>query len=124
MTVELICVAMAVYFEARNQPTAGQVAVAQVVMNRVRDSRFPNTACEVVTEPWQFSFYWDGKSDEPYEEHAWSKAKLIADAVMHGSGHVELEGVVHYHANYVSPYWSRAMHVTVEIGDHVFYTEA
>ena len=124
MSAELFCLALAVYFEARNQPTAGQVAVAQVVMNRVYDARFPNTVCEVVKDPWQFSFYWDGKSDRPFEQFAWVKAQVVAEGVMAGSGHVELIGVAHYHANYVRPRWATHMRIAVEIGDHVFYYEA
>ena len=123
MGAELLCLALAVYHEARNQPLAGQLAVAQVVVNRVRDSRFANTVCGVVYAPWQFSFYWDGKSDKPYEMAAWSTAQLVASAAMAGSGHAELEGVTHYHADYVSPWWAKRMNVAIEIGDHIFYSE-
>ena len=124
----LLCLSMNIYFEAQDQPVAGQVAVAQVVMNRVRDSRFPNTVCEVVYDggelvkhTCQFSWYCDGKSDIPFDTFAWEQAQLVASAVMAGSGHVELEGVTHYHAVYVHPYWAQSMEYVAQIGDHKFY---
>ena len=91
-----ICLALNTYHEAKNQSTIGQIATAQVVMNRVEDDRFPNTVCEVVkqgpTRPsWedpekeypirhrcQFSWYCDGKSDVPKNEKAWRKAQDVA----------------------------------------------
>ena len=80
--IALACLSLNVYFEARNQPVAGQVAVAQVTMNRVADPRYPDTVCEVVYDHKQFSWYWDGKSDRPVEEEAWEQAQLIASAVL------------------------------------------
>lgn len=123
VTTALMCLALNVYFEARNQPLAGQVAVAQVTMNRVRSSRYPDDVCEVVYDHKQFSWYWDGKSDMPRDNEAWETAQLVASAVLAGSGHKELEGVTHYHAVYVQPYWSKYMARVVVIGDHVFYKE-
>lgn len=119
----LLCLALNVYHEARDQSIAGQVAVAQVTMNRVHDERYPNDVCDVVYDHKQFSWYWDGKDDMPREEDAWIKSKIIASAVLDGSGHVELEGVTHYHAVYVSPYWRDHMTQVAVIGDHVFYIE-
>lgn len=123
--IALACLSLNVYFEARDQPIAGQVAVAQVTMNRVADPRYPDTVCEVVYERDQFSWYWDGKSDYPTEERAWEQAQLVASAVLAGSVHSELEGVTHYHAVYVQPYWSRAeeMNYITQIADHRFYYE-
>lgn len=123
ISTAVMCLALNVYFEARNQPLAGQVAVAQVTMNRVRSDKFPNDVCEVVYDHKQFSWYWDGKSDMPRDPVAWEKAQLVASAVYDGSGHAELEGVTHYHAVYVQPYWADYMSRVVVIGDHVFYRE-
>lgn len=117
----LMCLSLNVYWEARNQPLAGQLAVAQVTMNRVHDPRWPDNVCEVVYDHKQFSWYWDGKSDIPKEEKAWELAMLVASAAMDGSGHAELEGVTHYHAVYVQPYWKDSMARVAQIGDHVFY---
>lgn len=115
------CLALNIYWEARNQNTAGQLAVAQVTMNRFYDRRYPNDVCEVVYDHKQFSWYWDGKSDTPKEKKAWERAILIASAAMDGSGHAELQGVMHYHAVYSQPYWRDYMTKVAMIGDHVFY---
>lgn len=131
----LVCLALNVYFEARNQSTIGQIAVAQVTMNRVRDPRFPNTVCEVVkqghTYSWkpelpiknqcQFSWWCDGKSDEPKDEDAFQKAMLIATGVYRQDLDDFVDGATHYHAVYVLPDWSASKQYIVRIDDHIFY---
>lgn len=124
----LLCLALTVYFEAGNQSLLGQVAVAQVVMQRVEDEEFPNTVCGVVFEggefrryQCQFSWWCDGKSDTPIDEEAADKAVIVADAVMNGGvRHVDLLGVTHYHADYVNPRWTNVVRV-LTIGNHIFY---
>jgi spore germination cell wall hydrolase CwlJ-like protein len=118
-----VCLALNIYWEARNQNIAGQLAVAQVTMNRYYDRRYPDDVCEVVYDHKQFSWYWDGQSDRPTEKRAWDKALLIASAAMNGSGHAELQGVTHYHAVYSKPYWKDYMTKVTMIGDHVFYID-
>ena len=118
-----VCLALNIYWEARNQNIAGQLAVAQVTMNRFYDRRYPDDVCEVVYDHKQFSWYWDGQSDRPTEKRAWDKALLIASAAMNGSGHAELQGVTHYHAVYSKPYWKDYMTKVTMIGDHVFYID-
>jgi spore germination cell wall hydrolase CwlJ-like protein len=122
--IAIACLAMNVYFEARDQSIAGQVAVAQVTMNRVASPDYPNDVCSVVQQHKQFSWFWDGKSDVPQESMAWKRAQMVAEGVMNGSGHAELMDVniTHYHAAYVSPYWSKKMQLVAQIGDHIFYT--
>ncbi len=112
-----MCLAMNVYWEARDQSLAGQVAVAQVTMNRVASPLYPDTVCEVVYEHKQFSWYWDGKSDVPLEEAAWGRAQMVAQGVLAGSGHSELMDVniTHYHAAYVQPYWAPTMIVAYAV---------
>jgi len=122
-SLALVCLTMNVYWEARNQDIAGQLAVAQVTMNRVNSEAYPNSVCEVVHEHKQFSWYWDGKSDIPKEEKAWEIATLVASAALDGSGHSDLGDVLHYHAVYAKPYWKDYMTKVAEIGDHVFYIE-
>jgi hypothetical protein len=117
------CLALNVYWEARNQALSGQLAVAQVTMNRVRDPRYPDDICEVVYDHRQFSWYWDGLPDSPREPHAWVNALLVASAAIHGTGHAELDRVTHYHAVYSQPYWKDSMTLVTTIGDHVFYIE-
>jgi spore germination cell wall hydrolase CwlJ-like protein len=117
----LVCLSLNVYWEARNQPLAGQLAVAQVTMNRVHHEDYPNDVCSVVYDHKQFSWYWDGESDIPKEEKAWERAMIVASAAMAGSGHVELQDSLHYHAVYAQPYWKDSMAYVTTIGDHVFY---
>ena len=116
----LVCLALNVYHEARDQPFIGQVAVAQVVMNRVHDDRYPDDVCEVVmqgpTYSWkpdfpvrhrcQFSWYCDGKSDATPDEGAWQQALTIAQGVHTGNLDDFVEGATHYHATYVLPEWA------------------
>ena len=129
------CLAMNIYFEARNQSTIGQIAVAQVTMNRVRDGRFPDTVCDVVkqgpTYTWkpdypiknqcQFSWWCDGKSDKPTDTMAYEKARLIALGVYRGDLDDFVDGATHYHATYVLPEWSESKQYVVRIDDHIFY---
>ena len=131
----LVCLALNVYHEARDQPFIGQVAVAQVVMNRVRDDRFPDKVCDVVkqgpTYSWtedypvrhrcQFSWYCDGKSDKPTNTKAYEQARMIAHGVYYGNLDDFVEGATHYHATYVYPEWAKSKTRTVRIDDHIFY---
>tara|TARA_X000001382_G_C3065390_1_gene145691 strand:+ start:156 stop:575 length:420 start_codon:yes stop_codon:yes gene_type:complete len=131
----LVCMALNIYHEARDQPFIGQVAVAQVVMNRVRDDRYPDTVCDVVkqgpTYSWkpdfpvrhrcQFSWYCDGKSDNTPDEDAWQQAMLIAYGVYAGNLDDFVEGATHYHATYVLPEWAESKTPVVQISDHIFY---
>ena len=136
-----ICLALNTYHEAKNQSLVGQIATAQVVMNRVEDNRFPNTICEVVkqgpTRPsWedpkkeypvrhkcQFSWYCDGKSDEPRKDSKeWFKAKEYARIVLSGRIVLDVtEGATHYHATYVKPAWAKTKTRTTRIESHIFY---
>ena len=135
-----ICLALNTYHEAKNQSTVGQIATAQVVMNRVEDNRFPNTVCEVVkqgpTRPsWedpnkeypikhrcQFSWYCDGKSDVPKNEKAWRKAQDVAFLVLYNKIQLDVtEGATHYHATYVKPAWAKTKKRTTRIEKHIFY---
>jgi spore germination cell wall hydrolase CwlJ-like protein len=131
----LVCLALNVYHEARDQPFIGQVAVAQVVMNRVRDDRYPDSVCDVVkqgpTYSWkqdfpvrhrcQFSWYCDGKSDKTPDQTAWQQAMLIAQGVHTGNLDDFVEGATHYHATYVLPEWAESKVPVVQIADHMFY---
>ena len=135
-----ICLALNTYHEAKNQSLVGQIATAQVVMNRVEDDRFPSTVCEVVkqgpTRPsWedpekeypikhrcQFSWYCDGKDDTPKNEKAWRKAQDVAFLVLYNKIQLDVtEGATHYHATYVRPAWARTKKRTTRIEKHIFY---
>lgn len=135
-----LCLALNTYHEAKNQSMIGQIATAQVVMNRVEDSRYPNTVCEVVkqgpTRPsWkdpnkripvkhrcQFSWYCDGKSDIPKNRKAWKKAQDYAYLVLNNRIRIDVtEGATHYHATYVKPSWAKTKTRTTRIETHIFY---
>ena len=135
-----ICLALNTYHEAKNQSLVGQIATAQVVMNRVEDDRFPSTVCEVVkqgpTRPsWedpekeypikhrcQFSWYCDGKDDTPKNEKAWRKAQDVAFIVYYNKIQLDVtEGATHYHATYVRPSWAKTKKRTTRIEKHIFY---
>ena len=131
----LICLALNVYHEAKNQSFMGQVAVAQVVMNRVKDARYPNTVCDVVKQAetykykptipiknkCQFSWYCDGKSDKPEEPKALRDAMHVANGVYNGHIGDFVEGATHYHAYYVNPSWAKVKKYVLRIDDHIFY---
>ena len=148
---EANCLALNVYYEARSDNLAGMYAVSDVVLNRVRDDRYPNTICEVVyqgpvRESWktkqdpdlpedqrkynpvrnmcQFSWYCDGKDDIPDDETGWATAQYVAGSILYANKHRGItEGSTHYHATYVKPRWAhdRGMNHVGRIGTHIFY---
>ena len=122
------CLAEGIYFEARGESKAGQAAVAQVILNRVRAPSFPGSVCGVVyqNKHWrnrcQFSFACDGIKDRIRSRRAWNIASQIADAV--ADGRVWFKDVgssTHYHADYVNPRWNRKMVKVATVGRHIFY---
>lgn len=125
---ELHCLALNIYFEARNEPDIGKVAVGHVVMNRVRDRRFPSTVCGVVRQggeatrhECQFSWWCDGLSDDPDDAAAWRVSNGFAEAVYWDRIHDPTKGALWYHADYVAPYWKEAYKPVRKLGRHVFY---
>lgn len=134
---ERFCLAKNIYFEAGNQPLAGKIAVSQVVFNRVHSSAYPDTICGVVYqakwfENWkgtmipvrhmcQFSWFCDGKSDEPEDSDTWMMSLMIADELLNGAWHDITEGSTHYHNDTVYPYWADSLNETVIINNHIFY---
>jgi len=131
---EAWCLAQNIYYEARGSNLADQVAVADVVLNRVLDTRYPNTVCEVVKQGeqhangqmkrhrCQFSWYCDGKSDYPTDKDAWANAQQRAYMmIVHNDYRGISQGATHYHAKYVSPNWARDFDLVGRIGVHIFY---
>lgn len=122
------CLAEAIYFEARSEPWAGQVAVAQVVLNRVKNPTYPGSICGVVyqNKRWrnrcQFSFACDGKRDRIRDKNSWRKAQTIAREVIAGKHWLDkVADSTHYHANYVRPRWAPRMTRKGKIGQHIFF---
>jgi spore germination cell wall hydrolase CwlJ-like protein len=122
------CLAEGIYFEARGEPESGQAAVAQVILNRVRNPAYPKTICGVVyqNQNWrnrcQFSFACDGRSERIAEQREWETAKRVARDVTEGRTWIaEVGDSTHYYANYVRPGWARRMIKMDTIGAHLFY---
>ena len=122
------CLATAIYFEARGEPMRGQLAVAQVVMNRVRSPYYPDTICGVVFQgQWQrkgcqFSFACDGQADVPRDKELWAVSNTVATRVTEGKVWLgDIGYATHYHATYVKPRWRSDMNRIKRIGQHIFY---
>ncbi len=122
------CLATAIYFEARGEPTRGQVAVAQVVMNRVRSTLYPDTICGVVYQGshrrtgCQFSFTCDRKADIAKDKGKWLMANQLAQKMTSGKSWLgDIGHATHYHANYVNPRWRRGLNRIKQVGRHIFY---
>lgn len=118
----VMCLALNIYFEARSEEPMGQLAVAEVTLNRVTSSRYPDTVCEVVWQRKQFSWTHDGKSDVPKDARAWDMAVRAAKLAMkHRDVVIVGNEVTHYHADYVKPYWTTAYERVAKVGTHIFY---
>lgn len=132
------CLAQNIYFEARGQSIAGQLAVGHVTINRVDSDQFPNTVCEVVYQAkyytnWkgnyvpkihqcQFSWFCDGKAEKINDIKSWKRALLIAEFVYYRSDDSDMtNGSLWYHARHIEPYWAASMSKVGMIDDHVFY---
>jgi spore germination cell wall hydrolase CwlJ-like protein len=119
---EMNCVATAVYFEARGEPFDGQLAVAEVVMNRASSGRYPTSLCAVVKQPWQFSFVRNGRFPRHDPQSAsWSYAQAIARIAQQRLADALPDDVLWYHADYVAPGWGRRLSKVEKIGAHIFY---
>jgi len=136
------CMALNIYHESRSENMAGKFAVADVVLNRVNDRRYPNTICAVVkqaklSEWWleqgrevpvrnacQFSWYCDGLKDDPTDSDAWRDAVLITYQIMNNDMYRGItEGSTHYHADYINPHWADSLHLIGRVGSHIFYRQ-
>lgn len=134
------CLALNIYHEARGSSFVDQASVADVVLNRVKSSEYPNTICDVVYQAklskWhlergkevplrhqcQFSWYCDGKSDIPKEQDAYKRALYLAYNMIYFDQYRGItEGSTHYHAHYVSPNWASKFFFVSRIGDHFYY---
>ena len=146
---EVFCLAENIYFEARNQGTAGWLGVTNVTVNRKNDSRFPNTICEVVYQAYmtessktkgkdlpqgkrqyvpilnkcQFSWFCDNKPDDIVHKDLFQEIYEFSEMAL--TSDIEInditDGATHYHAHYVKPAWRKSKTRTVSIGDHIFY---
>ncbi|MFA6218784.1 MAG: cell wall hydrolase [Erythrobacter sp.] len=122
LSPELQCLAGAVYFESRGEPLEGQLAVAQVIVNRTEDNRFPSSYCGVVYQRSQFSFVRHGHMPPiRTASQAWSNARAIARIAHRGLWDSKAGEALYFHARYVHPRWSRRKVALATIDTHVFY---
>lgn len=121
------CLRRAIYFEARGKSIKGQVAVAEVVLNRVESRRFPGSVCGVVNQRGgggcQFSFVCDGIADRMGERGAVDRAGRIARAMLDGAPRSLTAGATYFHTHGVRPSWARQFDRTASIGSHLFYRQ-
>ncbi len=123
----LLCLTQAVYYEAALEPPEGQAAVAQTVINRVRNPNFPKSVCGVVYQGssqvtgCQFSFTCDGSRQRPPIEPFWSRAKAVAERALDGFVMPQVGLSTHYHADYVLPRWSPTLVKIGQFGSQIFY---
>lgn len=126
-TKEWACLTEALYFEARGETLMGQLAVAEVILNRVDASKYPNTVCGVVhqgeknSKGCQFSYRCDGLSDKMHERRARERAGKVAWLMLEGKPRILTGEATHYHTSAVRPKWSKRLMKTARIGDHIFY---
>lgn len=122
LSAEMKCLAGAVYFEARGEELAGQLAVAQVIVNRTEDGRWPRSYCGVVAQPGQFSFMRGTAMPRiPTSSAAWKRAVAIAQIADKGLWDSPAGEAVFFHARYVRPGWSAAKSRIAQIDTHIFY---
>ncbi|MDB2668549.1 cell wall hydrolase [Alphaproteobacteria bacterium] len=124
------CLAQAIYFEARSEPVKGWEAVADVVINRTHNAKYPSTICGVVFQgeyqrhSCQFSFACDGLSDRARNRRLWKQALDVSHRkLIENRERSETAYATHYHADYVTPYWSEKMVRLTKIGRHIFYLD-
>ena len=124
------CLAEAIYFESRGEPLEGQVAVAEVVLNRVDDRQFPRTVCGVTNQgagsgrSCQFSYACDGRPDVMTSAGPRVRAEKLAAVMLAGRPRTVTDGAIYFHARGVRPGWARKMTRTSAIGHHYFYRPA
>ena len=127
MAPELLCLAVALFFEARGEPIDGKELVANVIINRMHHPSYPDTICGVVNQRKQFSFTHDGMSDNPlvyntyHDTLAWEESVDIAKYVLDNG--VVNEYIIMYHNTSVTPYWIDSYSFSGQVGNHVFYQE-
>lgn len=124
---EIECMAEAVYYEARSETASGQRAVAEVILNRVKNKHFPDSVCGVVYQGserstgCQFTFTCDGSMEIAPKGKVWDRSVKVANLVMSSGYTPSTHWATHYHTTEVSPKWSKTMRMTRQVGNHVFY---
>ena len=126
---QISCLAEALYFEARGEPIQGQLAVGEVILNRVKDTRYPSSICKVINQgtgrrfACQFTYTCDGKLETVHERKPYEMALKIAKILMTTHDGKLTRGSTHYHSNYVNPKWSKKFERVAKFGRHIFYKQ-
>ena len=126
---QMSCLAEALYFEARGEPITGQLAVGEVILNRVEDSRYPSSICKVINQgtgrrfACQFTYTCDGKLETVHERKAYEMALKLAKILITTHDRKLTKGSTHYHSNYVNPKWSKKFERVAKYGRHIFYRQ-
>jgi spore germination cell wall hydrolase CwlJ-like protein len=126
---QMSCLAEALYFEARGEPIEGQLAVGEVILNRVEDTRYPSSICKVVNQgtgrrfACQFTYTCDGKLETVHERKPYEMALKIAKILLTTHERKLTRGSTHYHSNYVNPKWSKKFERVAKFGRHIFYRQ-
>ena len=126
---QMSCLAEALYFEARGEPITGQLAVGEVILNRVEDSRYPSSICKVINQgtgrrfACQFTYTCDGKLETVHERKAYEMALKLAKILITTHDRKLTKGSTHYHSNYVNPKWSKKFERLAKYGRHIFYRQ-
>lgn len=114
------CLAIGVYYESKGEPLEGQLAVAEVILNRAKSGRFPASVCGVLTQRGQFSFVRNGRLPQPpASARAWKTALAVAQVARGDAWDSRVSDALFFHARYVSPGWRRAR--VGSVGNHIFY---
>jgi spore germination cell wall hydrolase CwlJ-like protein len=126
---QMSCLAEALYFEARGEPITGQLAVGEVILNRVEDRRYPSSICKVINQgtgrrfACQFTYTCDGKLETVHERKPYEMALKIAKILLTTHDRKLTKGSTHYHSNYVKPKWSKKFERVAKYGRHIFYRQ-
>lgn len=124
------CLTEALYFEARGETVKGQVAVAEVILNRVSSSRFPDSVCHVINQgtgrkyACQFTYTCDGRPENVTEPTAFDRVGKIARMMLNGAPRTLAGGATFYHTTAVNPSWARKFRRTARHGVHLFYARS
>lgn len=124
MLEAVLCLALNIYFEARDQPIDGKLMVAEVTLNRVASEHFPDSVCGVVWQPGAFSWTHDGKSDTPHDLESFADAVIIANEAINNPSTLLGTSATYYHEQSIHPYWADSFVSLGKVGSHIFYTES
>ena len=115
------CLAANIYYEARGEPLAGRMMVAQTTLNRVNSAKYPNTICKVVKQSKQFSWYSFWGVEKPKDKEAWNECLILSGKFTKSDIIDFSEGAIFYHATYIEPKWSKYKEYIGTVGNHRFY---